>query len=69
MTAVATPDRARRYAIRRAARTLGHTWSPTAGGEATCALRGQHAWCWGDNHNGNLGDGTITESGVPVRVG
>ena len=43
--------------------------SPSAGGESTCALRGQQAWCWGDNHNGNLGNGTLDDSSVPVKVG
>jgi alpha-tubulin suppressor-like RCC1 family protein len=44
-----------------------------AGGNATCGLRGTvaggTAWCWGGNWTGELGDGTTTNSQVPVQVG
>ncbi|MGA9761553.1 MAG: hypothetical protein WBQ14_03940 [Gaiellaceae bacterium] len=34
-----------------------------------CALLSDHTvWCWGDNDNGELGDGTKTSRSVPVQV-
>jgi hypothetical protein len=33
-----------------------------------CATRGDQAWCWGDNHHGQLGDGTTTDRPTPVQV-
>lgn len=42
----------------------------SAGERATCAVIGSAStlWCWGDNTNGLLGDGTSTSSSSPVRV-
>ena len=41
----------------------------TAGGDHTCAEKtGGTVWCWGDNGNGELGNGTTTNSPVPVQV-
>jgi alpha-tubulin suppressor-like RCC1 family protein len=36
---------------------------------STCALRDDHtAWCWGENANGQLGDGTLVDAATPVQV-
>jgi len=43
--------------------------SVTAGGWHTCGVTtGGLAYCWGDNRNGQLGDGSRTQSATPVRV-
>lgn len=40
----------------------------TAKGSTTCALADDKAYCWGSNGTGQLGDGTKTNSNIPVAV-
>jgi alpha-tubulin suppressor-like RCC1 family protein len=45
----------------------------TGGGQHTCVLeqvggQGSSIWCWGANSSGQLGNGTFTDSAVPVQV-
>ena len=41
----------------------------SAGGSHSCAIRNDGTvWCWGRNDFGQLGDGTATDSDVPVEV-
>jgi alpha-tubulin suppressor-like RCC1 family protein len=43
--------------------------SLSAGGNHTCGVTtDDSAYCWGDNADGELGDGTITPRGTPVPV-
>jgi alpha-tubulin suppressor-like RCC1 family protein len=40
-----------------------------AGGNSTCALlSNKHIWCWGQNAQSQLGDGTVTRRFVPTPV-
>jgi alpha-tubulin suppressor-like RCC1 family protein len=39
-----------------------------AGGNACVVIEGGTAYCWGDNNLGQLGNGTTTDSNVPVTV-
>ena len=47
------------------------TWSKVAAGwYHTLALRTDGTlWAWGDNSNGQLGDGTTTDSSIPKQIG
>jgi alpha-tubulin suppressor-like RCC1 family protein len=43
--------------------------SISAGGQDSCGIESAHAYCWGDNATGELGDGSSTaDSSVPVAV-
>ena len=41
----------------------------SAGDKDTCAIVDGRTWCWGDNTYGQLGNNTVTTSGIPVQVG
>src|SRR5580693_1725916 len=40
----------------------------SASGAHSCSLQNGQAFCWGDDGYGELGDGTMTSSDVPVAV-
>ena len=40
----------------------------SVGGNHACAIASGKAYCWGDNRYGQLGDGSLTQSTVPVAV-
>jgi alpha-tubulin suppressor-like RCC1 family protein len=42
--------------------------SVVAGSNSVCALEGGSVFCWGVNSSGQLGDGSTTNSAVPVKV-
>ena len=48
----------------------GHVFTALASGQLhTCGLTAQgEVWCWGQNYNGELGDGSRTAAQTPVRV-
>lgn len=49
---------------------IGHPKQMVAGAEHTCALlEDDSTYCWGNNGNGRLGDGTTTSSSQPRGVG
>lgn len=55
----------------------GSTWTkiivsnrmPSASNAHSCGIRNDGSmWCWGDNERGQLGNGTTTDTNVPVKV-
>ena len=47
---------------------LGFTTAISTGASHACALINQDAYCWGDNAEGQLGNGTTTNSAIPFLV-
>jgi cysteine-rich repeat protein len=39
-----------------------------AGGNHTCVISGSEVWCWGQNDQGQLGDGSTENRNKPVKV-
>ena len=39
-----------------------------SGTNRTCAILSNNVWCWGKNNMGHLGDGTTSDSNIPVKV-
>jgi alpha-tubulin suppressor-like RCC1 family protein len=50
--------------------SAGYDSTPNFNYGSTCAIRGNDStiWCWGNNSNGQLGDGTLTSRLTPVQV-
>ena len=48
----------------------GHTWtSVSAGGAQTCGVTtAGEAYCWGSSEAGQLGNGSVNNSGIPAKV-
>lgn len=40
----------------------------STGAQQTCTIANGRTWCWGSNHWGHLGDGTLNDSLEPVQV-
>ena len=40
----------------------------STGSAHSCALKDDGVWCWGSNRNGQFGNGSTTDSPVPVAV-
>ncbi len=48
---------------------VGDASAGAVGAEHSCAIRsGGTTWCWGENADGQLGDGTTTDAAAPIQV-
>lgn len=64
----ANNDVPRRVRLPAAIRQVSQGGSGPANGQTVAILAGGSVWAWGNNQKGQLGDGSMASSDVPVRV-